>query len=208
MLKISNIKKEYSGHMAVDDVSFELGDKESLSLLGESGCGKSTLLMIIAGLIKADSGKVLKDGRALPDEPHRREISMVFQDSTLWNHMTIKENILFGSPFKDSSSRNIQLEKLAEAFGIEKLLSRYPGQISGGQARRVAIARALACEREILLMDEPFSNLDKEWKERTINAAKNLTFARSSVIIVTHSPEEAEFFSDRQLRMEEGRLIG
>ncbi len=207
MLKVISIKKEYSGFKALDDVSLTVDTKERLSIRGESGCGKSTLLMIIAGLTEADSGQILKDGKELPAVPHKRGISMVFQDATLWNHMTVKENILFASMIKDKKKRNEEAEKLAEAFGIESMLDRYPTQISGGQAKRVAIARALAAEREILLLDEPFSNLDKDWREKTLIKTKELTEGKCAVILVTHNNEEAELFCDRHLTMEEGKFV-
>ena len=206
MIEINGIIKEYDGLRVVDNVTFCIGEKERISICGESGCGKSTLLNIIAGLTAADEGTILKDGRPLPERPQERGISMVFQDSTLWNNMTVRENILFGSPYKDKKARKEQVLKLAEAFGIEELLDRYPYKISGGQARRVAIARALACERELLLLDEPFSNLDKEWKERTIMKTKELCGENCAVILVTHSESEADLFCDTHLHMAEGRI--
>ena len=207
MLEVKNIKKEYRGFTALDDVSLCLGEKERVSIRGESGCGKSTLLMIIAGLTEADSGQILKNGKELPLVPHKRGMSMVFQDATLWNHMTVKENILFASPFNEKKVRDIQAEELSEAFGIENLLSRYPTQISGGQAKRAAIARALAAGREILLLDEPFSNLDKVWREKTVLKTKELTEGRCSVILVTHSSEEADLFCNTHYHMEEGKFV-
>ena len=206
MFEIKGIVKEYEGVYAVDNVSFCINEKKKVSICGESGCGKSTLLNIIAGLITADRGSILKDGRPLPANPHERGISMVFQDSILWNNMTVRENILFGSPYKDKKTREEQALDLANAFGIEELLDRYPYKISGGQARRVSIARALACERELLLLDEPFSNLDKEWKERTMMKTKELCGENCAVILVTHSDNEADFFCDIHLHMTEGRI--
>ncbi len=206
MIEIKGIVKEYDGIRVVDNVSFRIGEKEKISICGESGCGKTTLLNIIAGLTAADEGSILKDGSPLPIKPQERGISMVFQDSTLWNNMTVRENILFGSPYKDKKAREEQVFKLAEAFGIKELLDRYPYKISGGQARRVSIARALACERELLLLDEPFSNLDKEWKERTMMKTKELCGENCAVILVTHSDNEADFFCDTHLHMTEGRI--
>jgi ABC-type Fe3+/spermidine/putrescine transport system ATPase subunit len=206
MIEIKGVVKEYGGIRVVDNVSFCINEKEKISICGESGCGKTTLLNIIAGITAADEGSILKDGKPLPLKPHEREVSMVFQDSTLWNNMTVRENILFGSPYKDKKEREEQVLKLAETFGIEELLDRYPYKISGGQARRVAIARALACERELLLLDEPFSNLDKEWKERTVMKTKELCAENCAVILVTHSESEADCFCDTHLHMAEGRI--
>ena len=206
MLEIKNLTKNYPGVCAVNDLSLVVNDLERVSVQGESGCGKSTLLGIIAGLIREDSGEILMNGEKMPGRPHLRKVSMVFQDSILWNHMTVKENILFGSPMKERKQRDIQAESLAEAFGIEDLLKRYPYQISGGQARRTAIARALACDRELLLLDEPFSNLDKDGRIRTIQIVKQLCERKCAVLLVTHSAQEAELLCDRHLFMEEGKL--
>lgn len=206
MLEIRHITKNYEEVCAVDDISFAVKDLERISIQGESGCGKSTLLGILAGLIMPDTGEVWMDGQKLPTEPHLRQMAMVFQDSTLWNHMTIQENILFGSPQKNRGKRRKMAEELADVFGIGGLLGRYPWQISGGQAKRAAIARAIACERKILLLDEPFSNLDKEGRFRTIEAVRELCAGKCAVLLVTHSAKEAEMLCERHLFMEEGKL--
>ena len=206
MLELINVTKKYNGICAVDQVSFTVKDLERVSIQGESGCGKSTLLGMIAGLIREDAGEIRMDGAKMPEEPHRRKVSMVFQDSTLWNHMTVQDNILFGSPVTDGKKRSEQAGRLAEAFGIADLLKRYPHQISGGQARRVAIARAIACEKELLLLDEPFSNLDREGRMRTLETVKELCAGKCAVLLVTHSPQEAQLFCERHLFMEEGKM--
>ncbi len=206
MLEIKDLSKNYSDVCALDCVSFVLNDNECISIQGESGCGKTTLLKIIAGLTEADSGEVLHNGKKLNPEPHLRNVSMVFQDGILFEHMTVKENILFGSPLKERNEREKKAHELAEAFGITELLNRYPSEISGGQKRRVAIARAIACQKEILLLDEPFSNLDKEIRFKTLEKVKELCLGKCSIILVTHSEKEAELLCDRHLKMEEGRL--
>ncbi len=206
MLELKHITKEYPEVTAVRDVSLTIGDTERVAIRGESGCGKSTLLGIIAGLILPDAGEVLRDGRKLSPEPHLRGVSMVFQNSTLWNHMTVRENILFGSPFRQKEEREEQVRSLAEELELTELLNRYPGQISGGQARRAAIARALACRRELLLLDEPFTNLDKEGKGRVLESVRRLCAGTCAVLLVTHKAQEAEALCERQLTMEEGEL--
>lgn len=207
MLEVRGITKEYDSLRVLDNVSFILSEGEKLSIRGESGCGKTTLLMIIAGLTEASRGEILSDRAPMDELPHLRGVSMVFQESTLWNNMTVLENIIFGSPLKNSRERKEKAQHLAESFGIEELLSRYPYEISGGQARRASIVRALLAERKILLLDEPFSNLDKEWKEKTMERLKGLCAGKCSVLLVTHSEDEAEYFCDRHLFMEEGRVI-
>ncbi|MBR4718768.1 MAG: ATP-binding cassette domain-containing protein [Lachnospiraceae bacterium] len=207
MYDIIGLTKEYPSVKALDNVSLSINDKELISIRGESGCGKSTLLNVIAGLIAADSGTVMRNNEPLPYDLHKRGIAMVFQDSLLFNNMTVRDNILFGCPHKDKERREKTVRELSGAYGLDELLARYPYQISGGQARRVAIARALACERELLLLDEPFTNLDKDLKENTIKVTKGLCRDRCTVLLVTHSEAEAQDFCDRHLYMEEGRIV-
>ncbi len=206
MLEIINVTKRYGEICAVDQVSFCVKDFERVSIQGESGCGKSTLLGMIAGLIGEDAGEIRLNGEKMPEDPHLRRVSMVFQDSVLWDHMTLRENILFGSPYQEKKQREEQAEKLAEALEIKDLLKRHPHQVSGGQARRAAIARAIACEKELLLLDEPFSNLDKEGRVRTLETVKRLCDGKCAILLVTHSAKEAELLCERHLFMEEGKL--
>ena len=207
MLEMNGVTKEYSFVKVLDNISLRIDDREIISIRGESGCGKSTLLHVIAGLIKADSGTITKNNEPLSDIPHRRGVAMVFQDSLLFNNMTVRENILFGCPHKDKEHREESVNDLAEAYGIGGLLTRYPYQISGGQARRVALARALACERELLLLDEPFTNLDRDLKENIIKCTREFCEGRCAALLVTHSETEALRFCDRHLYMEEGRIV-
>ncbi|MBQ7534338.1 MAG: ATP-binding cassette domain-containing protein [Stomatobaculum sp.] len=206
MFEIKGITKDYPSVRALDNVSLRIGDKEMISIRGESGCGKSTLLHVIAGLVPADSGTITKNNEPLSDVPHKRGVAMVFQDSLLFHNMTVRENILFGCPHKDKGQREKLIKELAEAYGIEDLVERYPHQISGGQARRAALARALACGRELLLLDEPFTNLDRELKEGIIKCTREFCKGRCAVLLVTHNEAEALAFCDRHLLMEEGRI--
>ncbi|MCR5032705.1 MAG: ATP-binding cassette domain-containing protein [Lachnospiraceae bacterium] len=208
MLEVKHLTKRYEQRDVVSDVSLILKERERVSIQGESGCGKTTLLQMLAGLILPDEGEILLEGEKLPEEPYQRQIAMVFQDSLLWEHMTVEENILFGSPRKGKEERKQQACTLSRALDIEELLHRYPSQISGGQARRVAIARAIACEKKILLLDEPFSNLDKEGRVRTLEAVWELTKGKCALLFVTHSRQEAETLCTRHLYMEEGILKG
>lgn len=207
MLEVKHLTKQYEDRNAVSDLSFSLTDLERVSVQGESGCGKTTLLKMIAGLVMPDEGEILMDGKTLSEDPHLRQVSMVFQDSLLWDHMTIEENILFGSPYKEKGKRKEQAAYLADILEIGELLQRYPYQVSGGQARRAAIARAIACEKRLLLLDEPFSNLDKEARFRILEKVKKLCEGHSAILFVTHSRQEAEMLCERHLRMEEGKLV-
>ncbi len=206
MLEIRNLTKKYGDHLAVDHVSFQIGNLERVSIRGESGCGKSTLLAMIAGLLPPDDGIITRDGKPLAEEPHLRGISQVFQEAHLWNHMTLEENILFGSAKKDREERQKLVYSLSEAFGISDLLKRYPDQVSGGQARRASLARAIACERSLILLDEPFSNLDKESRRIAMSKTKELLWGKCAILLVTHSEEEATTLCDRNLYMEDGKL--
>ncbi len=207
MLEVKHLTKRYEDLDAVSDLSFSLKELERVSIQGESGCGKTTLLKMIAGLVLPDEGEILMDGKPLSDKPYLRQISMVFQDSLLWDHMTVEENILFGSPYKEKEKRRDQVAHLSEILGIGELLKRYPHQISGGQARRAAIARAIACEKKLLLLDEPFSNLDKEGRFRILEGVGKLCKGKCALLFVTHSRQEAEMLCDRHLFMEEGKFV-
>ena len=207
MFEINKVTKDYPSVRALDNVSLRIGDQEMVSIRGESGCGKSTLLHVIAGLVTPDSGTVTKNNAPLSDVPHRRGVAMVFQDSLLFPDMTVRENILFGCPHKDKKQREMLVNELAEAYGIAGLLARYPHQLSGGQARRAALARALACERELLLLDEPFTNLDRDLKENIIKRTREFCEGKCAVLLVTHNEAEAQAFCARHLYMEEGRIL-
>ena len=207
MFEINGVTKDYPSVRALDNVSLRIDDRELVSIRGESGCGKSTLLHVIAGLVAPESGTVTKNNEALPDAPHKRGMAMVFQESLLFPNMTVRENILFGCPQKEKEQREKRVRELAEAYGIAGVLARYPHQISGGQARRAALARALACERELLLLDEPFTNLDKDLKENIIKSTREFCEGRCAVLLVTNNEAEALAFCDRHLYMEEGRIV-
>ena len=148
---------------AVDDVDLEVADGEFVVLLGPSGCGKTTLLRCLAGLEKVDGGRVLIGGRDATDlPPRRRRIAMVFQSYAVFPHMKLYDNIAFGLRMQKETKAVIdeRVDSAAELLHIEELLDRYPSQISGGQRQRVAVARAIATKADVLLMDEPLSNLD------------------------------------------------
>lgn len=197
------------------DLSVEIRSGELFSLLGPSGCGKSTLLRIIAGLERPDSGTVRVGGSditAVP--PHLRGIGMVFQQYALFPHLTVSENVRFGLEVARDQGRRLtaaeqteRCNRALEAVRLRELADRYPDQLSGGQQQRVAVARALAIEPQIILLDEPLSNLDVKLRTeiraelRALHAERGLT-----TIHVTHDQEEALTISDRIAVMMQGRI--
>ena len=185
-------------------------DGEFLTLLGPSGCGKTTTLRIIAGLERPDSGKVLFDGRAVNDlPPYERNIGIVFQDYALFPHMNVFKNIAFGLEMRRLPRREVErrVKRALELVGLEGLENRYPEQLSGGQQQRVALARALVVEPEVLLLDEPLSNLDAKIRERVRGEIKRIQRELGiTTVYVTHDQEEAMAVSDRIAVMNFGRI--
>jgi multiple sugar transport system ATP-binding protein len=198
---IEQITKEFGGHRALHEVSLTVADGEFVALLGPSGCGKTTLLRIIAGLERANSGRVLIGGRDLTDRPPReRGLAMVFQSYAVFPHMTVADNIAFGLAMqrrpRDVVDR--QVRRAASLLHIEPFLDRYPSRLSGGQRQRVAVARALAVEPAVLLMDEPLSNLDALLRLEMRSELKTvLREAGTTTIYVTHDQTEAMGLADR-----------
>ena len=183
---------------------------EFLTLLGPSGCGKTTTLRIVAGLEKPDSGEVLFDGKAVNDlPPYERNIGIVFQDYALFPHMTVFKNVAFGLEMRKLPRSEIEkkVKWALELVGLSGFENRYPEQLSGGQQQRVALARALVVEPEVLLLDEPLSNLDAKIRERLRSEIKRIQRELGiTAIYVTHDQEEAMAISDRIAVMNFGRV--
>lgn len=207
MIQAQGITKRYGELTVLDGLCLAVEPGELVSILGESGSGKSTLLRIIAGLEEADAGRLLLGGKPPAPEPGKRGVSMTFQEPALWNHMTVEDNILYGCPLRGRQQRREQAALLAGRLGIGELLKRYPYEISGGQAKRVALARAIACRKPVLLLDEPFSNLDERIKGIAMDAVRQFC-AEMTVLLVTHSREEADCLSKKRYHLERGRLYG
>ena len=207
MIQAQNITKRYGEHTVLDGLCLQVGPGELVAILGESGSGKSTLLRIVAGLEEADAGRLLLGGAPPAREPGRRGVAMTFQEPALWNHMTVEDNILYGCPLRGRRQRREEAELLAGRLGIGELLRRYPYEISGGQAKRVALARAMACRKPVLLLDEPFANLDERIKAVAMDAVRQCC-AGATVLLVTHSREEADCLSQKRYHLEGGRLYG
>lgn len=191
----------------IRDCSLQMEQGEVVGLLGNSGCGKSTLLRLIAGLESPKSGRIQIDGKVLVDqgqfvEPEQRGIGMIFQDYALFPHLTVEQNILFGLHRLSKAERIVRLKEMLALVQLEGYGKRYPHELSGGQQQRVAFARALAPRPAILLMDEPFSNLDAELKMKIRDDLKRmLRTAKMTSILVTHDKADAETICDRIIRM-------
>jgi iron(III) transport system ATP-binding protein len=194
---------------AVQQVSLELGPGELMALLGPSGCGKTTTLRLIAGLERPDGGSVwLRNVDITGLRPERRGIGIVFQDYALFPHLTVAENVRFGLhrwPRRRVAQRT---DEMLELVGLPNHGSRYPHELSGGQRQRVALARTLAPAPELVLLDEPFSNLDASLRQEMRQEVRRLLkAAATAAILVTHDQEEGMVMADQLAVMEAGRLV-
>jgi multiple sugar transport system ATP-binding protein len=209
-IRIEAVTKAFGSKVAVRNADLVIADREFLVLLGPSGCGKTTLLRAIAGLGMADSGRITIGGRDvtyLP--PGKRNLSMVFQSYAIFPHMTVGDNIGFGLKMQgtDRSEQDRRVAEAAEMLHIEDLLDRRPGEMSGGQRQRVAVARALAMRAEVVLMDEPLSNLDALLRlEMRAELKKLLADIGATTVYVTHDQIEALSMGDRVAVMRDGEL--
>lgn len=207
MLKVQNIKKAFGAITAVDQVSFEVNEGEILSLTGESGCGKSTLLRIIGGLENADSGSILLEGQDISSwKPEKRKFGFVFQNLSLFPHLTVEKNIFFAISKGEQSTK--RLDELLEMTGMRGYEKRFPHELSGGQQQRVALARALAINPKLLILDEPFSSLDElvkgKIRKEVFDLLKELNI---TTIMVTHQAFDSFLIADKLVVMREGRVL-
>lgn len=207
-IKIEYVTKRFGDFVAVDSASLTVADKEFVVLLGPSGCGKTTLLRAIAGLGMPEEGRISIGGRDVTYLPPReRNISMVFQSYAIFPHMTVYDNIAFGLKMRkvDAQETDRRVRQSAEMLHIEQFLDRYPHKMSGGQRQRVAVARAIAMQAEVLLMDEPLSNLDALLRlEMRAELKQLLNELEVTTIYVTHDQIEALSMGDRIAVMKEG----
>ncbi len=196
MLKLKNIEFGYSkNELVLKDFSLEVREGETLALLGSSGCGKSTILRIIAGLETPHLGTVEINQVNITSTPtNKRDIGFVFQEYALFPHMSVEKNIGYGLHHHDKT----KIKDTAEMVGIADLLHRYPHELSGGQRQRVALARAICYSPKLLLLDEPFSNLDTELKDQIrIDLKKILSETGITTILVTHDEDDANTLADK-----------
>jgi len=215
MLKVRNLNKKYPGehYGAVNDLSFELADQEVLAVVGRSGSGKSTLLRMLAGLMKPDSGSIEFNGEPLKNPEDQliaghEKIKMVFQDFQVKQNMTVAENVRYKLLHFNKEYQNERCDELLELCGLQALAQKMPHELSGGQQQRLSLARALADDPELLLMDEPFSNLDPIIKEDLlIELTEIVRKEEVSMILVSHDTRDAMLIADRIAYLEEGRLL-
>ncbi len=210
-LRLDALVKRYGTQAAVDGVSLDVARGECIALLGPSGCGKTTTLRLVAGFIAPDAGRILVGGRAVErDPPHRRQMGMVFQNYALFPHLTAAGNVGFGLEMRNIG-RAERDQRVAEALamvGLAALADRYPARMSGGQQQRVALARALVIRPELLLLDEPLSNLDAGLRvEMREEIARLRAAAGITTLFVTHDQEEALALADRVAVMDRGRIV-
>ena len=210
-LELRQLSVTYPGRPrpAVDGVSLGLATGEIGVLIGPSGCGKTTLLRAVAGLEPASGGGILISGQDVAQvPPERRNVGMVFQDYALFPHLDVAHNVAFGLPRSLSrQERHARVEEVLELVGLTGSGKRMPHELSGGQQQRVALARALAPRPQLLLLDEPFSNLDVDLRERLAHEVRGiLKAARATALFVTHDQLEAFAIGDRIGVMHEGRL--
>ena len=212
-LAFENVVQAYGEVRALDGVSLSVDPGELVCLLGHSGCGKTTLLRIAAGVEAPTGGRVLMDGREVSGEaayvpPERRGIGLMFQDYALFPHLTIQQNVTFGLKALPAADADVAARRALSRVGLERYAGEYPHTLSGGEQQRVALARSIAPRPGVLLMDEPFSNLDRRMRD----AIRDETVAilretGATTIVVTHDPEEAMRIADRIVLMRSGRIV-
>jgi len=210
-LVVDGIAKSFTGPSVLSGTSFSVRRGEILALLGPSGCGKTTLLRIIAGLECADAGSILLNGRSVESVPAGlRNVAMVFQESSLYPHLSVEENITFVLRIRKCSLRQIRerAESVSALVGVRHLWDRYPHQLSGGESQRVAVARAAVREASLLLLDEPFSNLDVGTRIKLRREFRVLLEKlKVTTVLVTHDQEEALAVGDRLAVLQGGRIV-
>jgi iron(III) transport system ATP-binding protein len=211
LLSCRGVRKQFGAVRAVDGVGFDLEAGKVLALLGPSGCGKTTLLRLVAGFETPDDGEIALAGRVLsaPDRfvpPEHRRVAMVFQEFALFPHLDVAANVAFGVPA--GADRRARVREMLDLVALAGLEARMPHELSGGQQQRVALARALAADPELILLDEPFSNLDPSTRQRVRAEVKQLLRSVGiTAVFVTHDQDEALSLAERVGVMIDGRLL-
>jgi len=211
VVRCTDVTRRYGAVPAVDHLDVDVRSGELLALLGPSGCGKTTTLRLIAGFDRPDSGMIVLDGRDVASgstfvPAQRRRVGVVFQDYALFPHLSVADNIAYG--LRDRSTRRARVAEMLDLTGLMREADRRPHELSGGQQQRVALGRALAPSPSIVLLDEPFSNLDAALRARMRNDVRSIIReANATAVFVTHDQEEALSISDRVAVMRAGRLL-
>lgn len=209
-VQLKNLCKRLGSLQAVDNVSLDIPRGNIVTLLGPSGCGKSTTLRLLAGLYSPDSGDILLGGQRMNDfAPNRRRMTMVFQEYALFPHLSVADNVAYGLKMRSVAEdrKKARVGEMLELVGLSSEAAKHPHQLSGGQQQRVALARALAVDPEVLLLDEPLSNLDAKLRVRLREEIVKLQkVLGKTMVFVTHDQEEALSISDRIAVMERGRV--
>ncbi len=213
LLEVKELYSGYQGRPVIHGVSFHVNRGSLVCFLGPSGCGKTTVLRAVAGLETILAGEILLDGRhvSLPHTtvpPERRNVGMVFQDDTLFPHLTVADNVTFGVRRKGARSPASVAKEMLDIVGLADLSGRFPHELSGGQQQRVALARALAPNPSLILLDEAFSSLDIELRERLGMEVRDILKSRGiTSILVTHDQNEAFALADQIGVMHQGSLL-
>jgi len=211
-LNVSNLFHHYASQEVLNDVSFTIADGEIACLLGPSGSGKTTILRCVAGFERPNSGEIATDNEIITSakihlSPAQRQIGMIFQDYALLPHLTVEKNVAFGLHQLNQKNKIKKVREVLEVVGLEKFAKQYPHQLSGGQQQRVALARAIAPNPRLILMDEPFSNLDVSLRNRLGQEIKQiLKHYDITALMVTHDQHEAFAFADSIGVIKEGKL--
>ena len=211
ILDVKQLSHSFGEKEALTSLNFSIENNSIVSVLGPSGCGKTTLIRLIAGLEQIQKGEIFLEKSLVANKnlnvpPEKRPISYVFQDFALFPHMTVLENVSFAAGSK--SNKKQLIDQVIHLAKVENFLEKYPHSLSGGEQQRVALARSIAVQPKLLLLDEPFSDLDINLKREIIDDTLHLINSlESSAIVVTHNAEEAMFLSDAILVMEKGKLI-
>ncbi|KZN52530.1 ABC transporter ATP-binding protein [Pseudoalteromonas luteoviolacea] len=211
-LAIESLQYSYDGHAVIDNLDLQVKENEIVCLLGASGCGKTTTLKAIAGLIRPQQGCIKIGQNQVNGEntfvaPQHRNVGMMFQDYALFPHLTVAQNVAFGLGKLSRVEKQSRVSEMLELVHLGAFSARFPHELSGGQQQRVAIARALAYRPSLLLLDEPFSNIDAQVRFQLISDIRSIIKDQKvSAIFVSHSKDEAFAFSDRLAIMHKGQI--